>query len=452
MSNKKKINKYQTNEDMQFDGPSRPDPSVERSLSTRDTSFKKVDFPDTGEGYSNYEELLASDQYKNALNKLSEFTGVSDIGVGTSETYGQLSMRAFGMLSELIRAETGKEGTLIKLCERMMVNMFPELIKRNRNGEPVLDQEGKPMLKVQFDFKFKREGSSFQKPKNKQELEQKEEELTNDFNDGDLDLERAKRRLANALTQGSSIDATYAFKKFENIVTKVIGVPNVVEKYGFLVSTMMLGYWQYDESMLSSASSSGKGAAGKTRVDTSTNPPTIHAEAVVFPFLIHEAVKGIMEYLAIPKSSSFKSGRDIELYKSARELEDQVIHEIWDIRLGPAIWRKLIKQFPRSLENNVRKRFFEKRLQTYIYVNILNLERKEFLLLFKEIMGETEDGKRLLGAMFYDISGKLKGDEVTKSTSYFRKEMDEFMKKHGNDDSTDDDISDFLSQMGIRLN
>jgi len=51
MSNKKKINKYQTNEDMQFDGPSRPDPSVERSLSTRDTSFKKVDFPDTGEGY-----------------------------------------------------------------------------------------------------------------------------------------------------------------------------------------------------------------------------------------------------------------------------------------------------------------------------------------------------------------------------------------------------------------
>jgi hypothetical protein len=201
---------------------------------------------------------------------------------------------------------------------------------------------------------------------------------------------------------------------------------------------MLLGYWQMPKEMMAMASGGeGSGAAGKTRIDTSTNPPTIHAEAMIFPFLIHEAIKGVMEFLGKERKPE-----NPEEYERAKDLEDTVQHEIWDIRLGPAIWRRLINLFPEAVKNEEEK----KKIQYYIYVNIANLPVKEFLLLFKEIMAETEMGKTLIGAIYYDLTRKVDNETVTKSDSEFRKLMDQLVEQH-----SDDDLSDLLSNLGITL-
>jgi hypothetical protein len=131
-----------------------------------------------------------------------------------------------------------------------------------------------------------------------------------------------------------------------------------------------------------------------------------------------------------------------EEYERAKDLEDTVQHEIWDIRLGPAIWRRLINLFPEAVKNEEEK----KKIQYYIYVNIANLPVKEFLLLFKEIMAETEMGKTLIGAIYYDLTRKVDNETVTKSDSEFRKLMDQLVEQH-----SDDDLSDLLSNLGITL-
>jgi hypothetical protein len=403
---------------MTFDDNSRPSPDVESDLANKDTSFNKVDFPETEE-YSTYEELLASEEYKNALDKLAEYTGVRNIGTGIDGQYAQLSNQAGRVLMEIMRAETSHEEELEQLCERMIRNYFKI-----------------PENKIQFDFKLVKESIKLNNNQTRQQLQQREEELADDVND--MTPERAKRRIINAMTQGHAVDGSYMFRVVETELQDILGVQDIVEKYSVFVSTMLLGYWQMPKQMIAMASGGeGSGAAGKTRIDTSTNPPTVHAEAMIFPFLIHEAIKGVMEFLGKERKPE-----NPEEYQRAKDLEDTIQHEVWDIRLGPAIWRRLTNLFPEAIKNDEEK----KKIQYYIYVNVANLPVKEFLLLFKEIMNGGDVGKTLIGAIYYDLSRKVDNETVTKSESEFRRLMDELVEKNKGES-----LDDLLSDLGITL-
>jgi hypothetical protein len=316
-------------------------------------------------------------------------------------------------------AETSHEEELEQLCERMIRDYFKI-----------------PQNKVQFDFKLVKQAIKLNKSQTKEQLQQKEEELAEDVNE--LNPERAKRRLINAMTQGHAVDGTYLYERASTELDTIMGVRGIVEKYSIFVSTMMLGYWQIpNERMASASSGEGEGGAGKTRIDTSTNPPTIHAEALIFPFLIHEAIKGVMEFLGKERNPE-----NPENYEKAKDLEDTIQHEVWDIRLGPAIWRRLTNLFPEAIKNDEEK----KKIQYYIYVNVANLPVKEFLLLFKEIMNGGDVGKTLIGAIYYDLSRKVDNETVTKSESDFRRLMDELVEKNKGES-----LDDLLSDLGITL-
>lgn len=410
-------------EAMSFGDDSRPDPSVQSRLSSRETPFKKVEFPspDNDSPYTNYEELLASEEYMTALNRLSTFTGERNIGVGMSGKYYSLSIQASRILGEIKNAEKNKERELEALCERLIRDYFKI-----------------PENKLQFDLKLEAEKIQVNQDPEPQQIQQQEEELVDEV----LDMERAKRRLLNAMTQGHAVDSTWIFRKVIPEIQQITGVNNLSEKYSIFVATMMLGYWQFPEEMLE-MSIKGNGqldeaaGAGKTYIDTSTNPPTVVAKAVIFPFLIHEAIKGVMEFL-----SKQRNPENPEMVQKAMDLEDKVLYEIWDIRLGPAIWRKLYELFPEATKSEEDK----KKLQAYIYSNIANLPVKDFLVLMKEVIGGTQNGSTLVGAMYYDLTRKTDNEEVTKSTSEFKRIMDEISPQVSRDE-----LKDFLSGMGISL-
>lgn len=417
-------NKTEPKEQMKFDDDSRPDPSTEPTLAARDTQFKSVDFPDAPEGHTTYEELLASEEYKHALDVLAQYTGERNIGTGTEGSYGQLSNQAMGILQEIMGAENQHEQELEQLAERVIYDYF----KLPENA-------------LQFNFKLLKQSAKVQNKQSKEQLQQKEEELMNDVND--LTPERAKRRLINSMTQGHAVDKMYLYQTVANEVEQITGVQDIIEKYSVFISTMMLGYWQFGPDMLDAASGSGGddeddgSAAGKTGIDTSTNPPTINAAAMIFPFLIHEGIKGVMEFLGKEKNPE-----NPEKSKAAMDIEDQPQHEIWDIKLGPSIWRRLVSLFPDPIIEDEEKRVF----QYYIYTNIINLQTKEFLVLMKEVIGKSENGKKLIDSMYYDISRKLDNEEVTNEDSEFRKLLDELTA--GSDDN---ELSLFLNNIGIDL-
>jgi hypothetical protein len=55
-------------------------------------------------------------------------------------------------------------------------------------------------------------------------------------------------------------------------------------------------------------------------------------------------------------------------------------------------------------------------------------------------------GKKLIGAMYYDLTRKVDDEQVTKSTSEFRKLIDEITPK-----VEEDDLKNLLSGLNISL-
>lgn len=411
--------KTEPKEQMNYrDDSSRPDPHVPEKLAARDTPFDKVDFPEKPEGHGTYEEFLASDEYNNALEKLEQYTGERNIGTGIEGKYAQLSNQAMRILQQLMTAEHQHEQELEQLCERVIREYFKI-----------------PENALQFNLKLVKEKIAVNNKQKKPQLQQKEEELADDING--LTQERAKRRLINAMTQGHAVDGTWLFQRVSEDLANITGVQDVSEKYSIFVSTMMLGYWQFPEGNLAGAQGEEGGAAGKTRLDTTTKPPTVNAEAMIFPFLIHETIKGVMEFL-----HKERRPENPELSQRARDLEDSVKHETWDIRLGPAIWRRVMNLFPDAVKNDEDK----KKLQFYMLSNIANLPVKEYLITMKEVISGSDDGKKLMGAIYYDLSRKTDNETMTKTESEFRRVIDSLKDKY-----SEDDLSDLLSSMGIGL-
>ena len=410
----------ETNEQA-FDGENRPDPGVENDLRDKKTPFNKVDFPETPEGFNNYEELLASDEYKHALDKLQQIKGTRDVGVGMSSKFYRLTLEGLGIAQELMQTQLQFAEQFEELAERVVRNYFKI-----------------PEDALQFNFKLVGQPIKPAKPASKEEQKQKDEELVEDIND--LTLERAKRRLINAMTQGHSIEQSYMFTEVADELVRITGDDQVIEKYSIVTAMNILGYWHFPKEIIGQAMSGESDmGGGKTRLDSTTNPPTVNAESVIFPFLIHEGIKGVMEYLGKERNPE-----DEEKSRKAMELEDHIVHEIWDIRLGPAIWRKLVKIFPRSIVDDESKR----KLQFYIYSNIANLPVREFLRLMKEVLQGSEDGKSLIAAMYYDLTMVLDDEEVTNDESHFKTKMRELMQ---NEPEDDDDMTDFLAGLGISL-
>lgn len=412
-------------EQMTFSDNSRPSPDVETAIRQNQTSFKDVDILKPNEP-NNYIDLLASEQYKSALDKLNQYTGEQNIGTGTSQKYAELSMKAFNALNQIKESERNHKEELEKLCVDLIIEHF-----------------NIPEGALQFNFKLANSVSTQieKKKQTKEDIEQKEPKLANEINN--LTKERAKRRLINAMIQGNSVDSTYLFNKIADKIVEITGDNYIIEKYAILSSVMMLGYWQFPDQMLSSAMGGGGGgaAAGKASINLDTDPPTINAESIVFPFLIHEAIKGVMEFLSTQKEPT-----ENELL--AKDLEDELVHEIWDIRIGPAIWRRLLDTYPETVLTNEN----EKKLTFYLYQELVNTPAREFLAAMKEIIQKTEIGKKLIGAMFYDLKTILDGEIDDESETQYRRVMNELLPKDEIEDiDVDDiDIDDFLSELGFK--
>jgi len=85
-------------------------------------------------------------------------------------------------------------------------------------------------------------------------------------------------------------------------------------------------------------------------------------------------------------------------YQEQIKSEDTVTKEDWDLRLGPAIWKRLRSSIPPDL-------FMDEKLelQNYILNHIFNLPAREYLILMKNVMGGTQQGKQMIERIARDM-------------------------------------------------
>jgi hypothetical protein len=264
----------------------------------------------------------------------------------------------------------------------------------------------------------------------------------------ELDLERAKRRLINNIIQGASKRGHYMYQLVGDKLREITGSDELYNNYGIMMSVNDASYWQFSPAMIKSASDS---VAGKVQVkrpesdgdddETGDNEEEqkvkIIARGINFPVLIHELIKGIFETMGVAGQP-----KDINIKNKVDELEDTIEKEMWDLILGPAIWDRIRGQFPDEviLENG-------KQLQNYMLMNIFSLPAKQFLILMREVVSGSENGKRLMTDFMESVEQMFNKQDYEESMNQFNNELERI-----SDETESDDLIDFISSIpGISL-
>jgi hypothetical protein len=410
------------------DAPERVERGLEDKLANKETPYKdNPAFPEQApEGVaSNWEELLASERFRKVVEKVKQYTGFEG-NVTDQNSLRQLMGSMQQMLMGVLQFESQNK--------EYLENLEVELVKK---------EMAIPEGSLQFDAKLVSMGGidaeGFQTQSenpSEEEVEQQfgvnPEEAEEDIEEfmtamESFDAETAKRRFINALIQGSSKKGHYMFELVANELNE--RNPDIVTKYGILMSVNDLLYWVLPEGMIEQGMQGGS-FAGKEEVDTQTDPPTIKARAVFFPALIHELIKGVMEVLGTQGLPD-----DPRSAEMVMNVTDTLPAEIWDLRLGPVIWEKFRAAYPEELYDDDMKH-----VQNYLFSRFAALPTKDFFKVSREILKGTDLGRNILKNMVTQIVTDLKREDYEEDQ--YNREME---------DNPIDGFNDFLGSLGINL-
>lgn len=440
------VNKNLQEMAMDFTTADRPESSIQAKLAAGDTPHKKVPYPETGRQNENFQELLASERYQQVVDKLRLY-------VPNAPTLSATGPQNLMALSQTMVMAHNDISQIEQNHRQELENLAIELVKK---------EMGLPEGAVQFDAKiigmgeidtddFNREGNE-QPPQGDES--QGEEEDMGDQNDvisdreveieadlfrnlESLDIEKAKRRVINSIIQGASKRGHYMYHIVANEIKRITGSERIIELYGILMSINDTLYWQISDDMMKAAMGQPGGGGmvgGKEQVKLQTTPPTIYARGVNFPILVHELIKGSMELIGTRGTS--------KEYEEVESEEDTMENEIWDLRLGPAIWDRLRAQFPQEIlvdENKVE-------LQNYLLSEIFELPAKKFLVFFKEVISKSERGIKLMNLLMENVNKIFNEEDYGVTDEDFDADLDEAVEE-----TDDQDIMNFLSTLGMKV-
>ena len=213
-----------------------------------------------------------------------------------------------------------------------------------------------------------------------------------------------------------------------------------------MMSINDINYWQISDQQIGNM---GGSVAGKVQVmdpdggdeeeggdEENNNPFKIVARGINFPVLLHELLKGEMELIG-----KYGSPEDDEMFRQVQQSEDTLEKEMWDLRLGPPIWSIMYSQMPEEIvvvEN-------QKKIQRFFLRNFFSIPNRKMLVMAKEILSKTENGRQLIQDMVDMIKAELNNQDYQEAMQRFNSELDDI-----SDETSGDDLNDFLNQFGLR--
>lgn len=207
-----------------------------------------------------------------------------------------------------------------------------------------------------------------------------------------------KRRFLNAMTQGAAKKSSHMF----HMANKELGDldPRLTSKYGKLMAAADYCYFVEPDMHDVINKEGGKTIAGglvTVTLPTEDNPKChIHAQGMVFPVLIHELVKGVMEILSAHGLPDDKKMSDYVIGKA-----DFLSAEPWDMRLGSGLWERFTSHFNEedfTLKHNV-------------YSVLAALPVGEFNHGMREIMAHTKEGKQIISDIVEGCKHRIQQDK-----------------------------------------
>jgi len=203
-----------------------------------------------------------------------------------------------------------------------------------------------------------------------------------------------KRRFMNAMIQGAAKKCNHMFHMVDDELTDIN--PMLPSKYSKMMAAADYMYY-----IIPKMEEGITGGVVHVQFPTEENPKAIiHVQAMVFPVLIHELVKGVMELL-----SAHGLPKDKKIGKFVIDKADFLAAEPWDMRIGPALWSR----FTEAIDSDDFK------LKHHIYSELAALPVKEFNVKMREIMGGTKDGKQIIKDIVNEVKSGLADDDLNEA-------------------------------------
>jgi hypothetical protein len=412
------------------DRPERMAPDIQAKIQGRETPLSDnpaLDIDVDGDGVvSSFEELLASKRFKDVVDKVKQYTGITDIS----------NQNALMQLQMMLQRAVQDVKSIENENEEYLENLAVDLVKKEMAIPDGAFQFDVELLSGMGQIDTSKMRPSSEEPDEEDIMKMFGDENADDMEDDieafmdamdKFDMEKAKRRFINSLIQGASKKGHYMFNLVREELDRLD--PRLLNLYGVLMSIADLMYWIIPDEMTQMMAGAGEGVQGSEEVDDTTDPPTIRAKGLFFPVLLHELIKGVYEVLGTqglpddPKAAEMVMGS-----------QDTLPYEIWDLRLGPVIWERFTAAYPEDLyEDDMRE------IQNYLFSRFSALSTEEFFEVAREIIGDSEKGQKIVKRMVDEIIEELRQYDLEDALG------------DSDDEEDDDEFRDFLGGLGIDL-
>ena len=340
-------------------------PNLVKQLRERKTSLgAHPAFPEDNE--MNFEERLMSERFGKVVKNYKRHHGEEAIDVqGIVE-------KQKACITKIIELESKHKKDLCELAKKLVMEDF-DIAEEDLVIEATLTTDVE--LKNTKPMRLEAESTV---------------EFDNHEEYSDANKEVYKRRMLNALIQGSAKKTNHMFHLVDEELTDMNPLlPNLYSKF-------MTGA---DYMYMVNDDTAQKVIGGIVEVEfpkSEDEVPKIIAEAVCMPVLIHEIVKGVMEILSyhgLPKNP--------KIAEYVMERADFQKAESWDMRLGPPIWERFLNCIPAEDYN----------LKHHVYTELVSLPANEFHECFREVLLGSRQGKAKINEFLTEIKDELRDDE-----------------------------------------
>jgi uncharacterized tellurite resistance protein B-like protein len=429
--------------------PERMDPNLERKLGNPESLYAQN--PAMKKGAEDVQRLV-SQRFQKVADKLRQVTGIGNLN--SKQVQGMIYQEMMSKLPRIMSIEARHKDELIQLA-------IDASLEEGEVPENTYQIEG--FLGESID------ASNFRYQPDEEEDEEEEddeddkmsipsfdvEDLTDEE---ELELEKHKRNIINAIIQGAAKKGHYLFQK-PDVKARLDAIdPSLYPSYLGIMAINDFMYFTMEQ-MIEMMSQTGQGVAGKMSLedaddeggeggDDDDGPNTkIVAEGMIFPILCHEIIKGLEA-----AKGRYGQSQNPSIRQKVKGAVDLLSNEPMQLRIGPEIVEKIRLALPDEMFSESNKG-----LINWFHISLYQLAAQEFLKLMGDVISADGSKVKRATSRFREImkeAMQLKGEYDEYVASKEEEEMGDFLGSLGpnepdDDDDDDDFLDDFLGSMNI---
>jgi hypothetical protein len=411
--------------------PERMDPNLERKLASPESLYAKN--PAMKKGVADVQRLV-SNRFQKVADKLSEVTGIQDLS--SKQVQGMIYNEMMQKLPRILTIEAQNRDELIELAKEASLD-------EAEVPEDWYQIEANLGMPDTSNFRFEPEDEEDEDEEEKQEPQYQSFDIEDLTDEEELELEKHKRNIINAIIQGAAKKGHYLFQKPE-VKAKLDAIdPTLYRDYLGIMAINDFLYFSMEQ-MIERMSQTGQGVAGKVELDDADEeegggeegedkPDTkIIATGMIFPILCHEIIKGLEE-----AKGRHGHSKNPKIREKVRGAVDILSNEPEQLRIGPEIKELIRMAIPDEMFKPSNRG-----LINWFDILLVQIPAKEFLEIIGNAISEDESKRKKATARF---------KEVMEEAQKLKEDFESYKKKNKIDDEDNEDLGDFLSGLGISL-